>query len=631
MRDGITRRDFLDGLALTIAAGAAPAELIARAAAQVAPGAATLPPYPPALTGLRGSTDDAFEIMHGVAREGRRYDIAALPIDESYDLVVVGAGLAGLTAAWDYARKHPSARVLVLDNHDDFGGHARRCEMQAPDGRMILGYGGSESMVSPRTKYADGLGEVIRALGIDAERFYDDKVFHRSLYPGLGLSRGVFFDRETFGADKLVTGDPLLLGFDEFAPDNPHARAIDAFLADCPIDDATRRGLVELFAGTRDYLADQSKDVKLRHTSSITYRDFLLGVCGLPEQAASFFEGRPHDNYGLGIDAIAAQDAMSDGFPGAAAIGIADDLDGGHDDEPYVHHFPDGNATIARALVRSMIPAVAPGNDIDSLVTARFDYSRLDVAGAPVRIRLGSTAVVVRNDAGGVAIGYVRGGVLRRLQARHAVVATFAVAVPHICGEVQGAAADMFAANVRSPLLYTKVLLRNWESFARLGVHKIAGPRSFLSTVKLDYPVSMGSYRFPQKPEEPIGLQLVHVPLAQNQGHDARTQARMGRQWLIETPYADIERHIRSDLDRMLRAGGFDAERDILAITVNRWSHGYSYAPNSLYDDVDGIEKNKELMQQRVGNIVFANSDTAFDAYAHAAMSEALRAVGQLS
>lgn len=624
MRRGITRRDFLDGIALTIAAGLAPRDALTRRAS--AQGAA---PYPPGLTGLRGSTDAAFEIMHAVGREGRRYDIDRIAISEDYDLVVVGGGLAGLTAAWSYAQKHAGARILVLDNHDDFGGHARRCELDA-NGRMILGYGGSESMVSPCTKYAGELAPLLASLGIDAERFYDESVFHRKLYPGLGLSRGVWFDAASFGQDRLVTGDPMLLGFDEFAPDNPNARDIAAFLADCPLKPETRAGLGELFAGTRDYLAHQDKETKLKHTSRISYRDFLTGVCNLPEEAASFFEGRPHDNYGLGIDAIPAQDAMSDGFPGAEAIGIAEDLDSGHGEEPYVHHFPDGNATLARALVRALIPAVAPAGSIDDLVTQRFDYAQLDTSGARVRLRLNSTAVAIRNTRGGVDIGYVRGGELYRVKARHCVIATFGVVAPHIFPELPANAAEHIASNVRSPLLYTKVLLRNWESFARLGVHKIAGPKSFLSTVKLDYPVSMGTYRFPQTPTEPMGLQLVHVPLAQNQGFDARTQARMGRQWLLDTPYAEIETRIRSDLDAMLRGGGFDAERDILAITVNRWSHGYSYAPSTLYDDVEAIERDMALVQQRFGNVVLASSDTAWDAYAHAAMSEALRAVGQL-
>ncbi len=627
MSSSITRRDFLNGLSLTIAGGLAPLELMA-AKARAAAG----PAYPPALTGLRGMTNAAFEVIHGVAREGRRYSIDALPVAESYDLIVVGAGIAGLTAAWRYAERQPEARILVLDNNDDFGGHARRCELDVP-GSTLLGYGGSESMVSPRTKYAGDLKAVIDKLGIDPERFYDEGVFHRALYPKLGLSRGVFFDAETFGADRLVTGDPLLLGFDEFAPDNPNARPIDAFLADCPLDAATRDGLAQLFAGTKDYLAHQDKELKLKHTARISYRDFLLHVCNLPEAAVSFFQGRLHDNYGLGIDAIAAQDAMSDGLPGAAAIGIEDSFES-HGDEPYVHHFPDGNATLARAMVVSLIPSATAARAIEDIVTSRFDYGKLDEAANRVRIRLQATAVAVRNETagngGGVSVGYVKDGALVRVRGSKVVVATFAAVVPHICNELPAPRAEYFASNVRLPLLYIKVALRNWESFARLGVHKIAGPMSFLSTVKLDYPVSVGAYKFAATPAEPVGLQLVHVPLAQNQGHDARTQARMGRQWLIETSYADIEARVRSDLQRMLGPGGFDAARDITAITVNRWSHGYSYAPSSLYDDTEKIEAETALMTEPLGAIAFANSDTAWDAYAHAAMAQGLRAIDQI-
>lgn len=629
MANGIKRRDFLNGMALTLASGLTPlGQLTARAQT---PPTAPLPVHPPSLTGLRGMTDAAFEVMHAIAREGRSYALDTAAASEDYDLVVIGAGLAGLTAAFAYKERHPKARILILDNNDDFGGHARRCEFDA-GGRTLLGYGGSESMVSPRTEYAGELGQLLARLGIDPERFYDESVFHRRLYPSLGLSRGVFFDAETFGTDKLVTGDPMILGFDEFSPENPNARDMNAFLADCPLDEETRAGLDDLFAERRDYLAEQDLETKLKHTSRISYRDFLLHVCALPEQGAAFFQGRLHDNYGLGIDTIPAQDAMSDGLPGAKAIGIDGELDSGHDGEPYIHHFPDGNATIARALVRALIPAVAPAGPIETLVNSRFDYARLDDAGSDVRLRLSSTAIHVANDkAGGVTVAYVRGGELKKVRAKKAVVATFAAVMPHICPELNEAQREHCAANVRAPLLYMKVGLTNWQSFARLGVHKIAAPKSFLSTVKLDYPVSFGDYKFARTPAEPIGLQLVHVPLAENEGHDPRTQYRMGRQWLLDTPFERIEQMIRADLQRMLGPGGFEAERDITAITVNRWSHGYAYAPSSMFDDVERIEADAEMIRQPLGNIVFANSDTAWDAYAHAAMAEALRAVAQIA
>jgi spermidine dehydrogenase len=625
MTRDISRRDFLNGAALTVTASLTPFE-------QLEAQAARRGIYPPGLAGLRGSTDEAYAVIHGVAREGRRYDIDKLEAEETYDLVVIGAGLAGLTAAWAFRERRPNARILILDNHDDFGGHARRCEFRVGN-RLLLSYGGSESMVAPRVKYAGELGRILEALRIYPERFERESVFHRQLYPGLGLSKSVFFDRETFGQDRLVNGDPLLLGFDEFAPDNPGARPAPAFLADCPLTNEARQGLIELFAGTRDYLAGQSPQQKAATLAKTSYRAFLTDTCRLPADAANFFQGRSSDNFGYGVDAIAAIDAMAEGFPGAAALQIEEQA-GGHDGEraAYVHHFPDGNASLARALARSLVVGAAPGRTMNDLVSTVFDYAALDRLGAPVRIRLQATAVKVRNtsDGSGVDIGYVKDGELRRVRAGSAVVATYATVMPYLCPELERDPVELLLSNVKAPLVYTNVLVRNWQSFVRLGTHKISAPTSFHTTVKLDYPVSLGGYRFPRRPTEPMVLHLVHVPLEPNKGHDMRTQARIGRGRLLGMAFADFERAIRGDLDRMLGRGGFDAGRDILGITVNRWSHGYSYTPSSLYDDVERMQAQLAGARAKLGNIVFANSDTAWDAYAHSAMAEAVRAVGEL-
>jgi spermidine dehydrogenase len=619
----ITRRDFLNGFAVSIAAGLGPLRTTDVAAAPRGP-------YPPGLSGLRGSTDQAFAVIHGLVREGRSYDVSGVEPEERYDLVVVGAGLAGLTAAWSFKRQHRSARILILDNHDDFGGHARRCEFEV-DGGVILGYGGSESMVSPRSKYKGSLKRVLSEIGINPEMFYDEDVFHRGLYPGLKLSRGVFFPKEVFGADRLVTGDPMVLSFDELIPATRRARTIEAFLGDCPLSAEARAGVVELFRGSRDYLAGLNTDEKLARLRKLSYRSFLVDVCRLPKEGADFFQGRSNDNFGLGIDAIPASDAMAGGFPGAKALGLEKPLkdeEGG--DEPYIHHFPDGNATIARALVRALIPAVGGGRSVRELVSRRFDYEALDRETAPVRLRLGATAVMVRNAPSGADIAYVQRDRLRRVAAGRAIVATYGAVMPFICPDIDAARARLLRDIVKLPIVYTKVVLANWKPFIAAGVHTIAAPMSFHSTVKLDYPVSVGTYRFPRTPDRPIGLQLVHVPLTPNQGHDARTQARLGRQRLMEMPFSEFEARIREDLSRMLAGTGFDHGRDIRAITVNRWAHGYAYYPNSLYDDVEAMTNSKPLLSAPIGAIAFANSDTGLDAYAHVAMSEGMRAAGEV-
>ena len=291
-------------------------------------------------------------------------------------------------------------------------------------------------------------------------------------------------------------------------------------------------------------------------------------------------------------------------------------------EEPYIYHFPDGNASLARLLVRSLIPAVAPGSTMDDIVLAPFDYARLDLAQSPVRLRLNSTAVSVANRDGGVDIGYSQAGQLHRVHSKHCVLACYNMMIPYLLRGLGAEQAHALSQNVKFPLVYTKVLIRNWHSFMKLGVHEIYAPNQPYSRVKLDYPVDIGGYRHPRDPDQPIGLHLVYVPTTPNAGLDARSQARVGRSKLYAMTFEQME--------GMLGPAGFDYHKDVQAITINRWPHGYAYYANSLFDDQDESEKLMNLARQKVGNVAIANSDAAWEAYAHAAIDEASRAVNEL-
>jgi spermidine dehydrogenase len=612
----ISRRDFLNGVALTIASGSTPAEQLAAAPVR----------YPPALTGLRGQHDGAFDAAHALAWSGANFHTDDAPVAERYDLVVVGGGISGLAAAYYYRRAAGAdARILVLDNCDDFGGHARRNEFTR-EGRLIIGYGGSQSLQSPNTLYSDVAKRLLRDLGVDITRFAT--AFDRKLYRGLGLSRAVFFDRAAFGRDALVRGDTLALPEGEDARTRPDARPTDAFVAALPISDAGKAQLVALYDRARDPLAGHSRDEKLKVLKTTSYRDYLIRHCGCGNEVADCFQGRTLDFFGLGCDAVAAADVRDFGYPGFAGLGLPV-VANPERSEPYIYHFPDGNASLGRLLVRALLPAVAPGHGMDDIVLAPFDYTALDREGQNTRIRLSTTCVDVRDTGDDVLVGYVRDGMAQRVAAKHVVLACFHMMIPYLMPMLPAAQRAALSQNVKTPLVYTNVLVRDWQAWARLGVSDIVAPMSFHNRVSLDFPVSLGGYRNPRDPAEPMVLHMVHVPGAPNSGLDARAQFRAGRNKLYAMTFADFEVRIRDELDRMLGPGGFSAARDILAITVNRWSHGYSYVANSLFDG-DDYEATLHLARGTVGRVAIANSDAGGDAYAHIAIDQAARAVREL-
>jgi len=623
MTSHITRRDFIDGFACAVVASGA-----GGASAASAQNAADKPsaPYPPGRTGYVGGRPEDFGIAHGV-RDGRRYDLNAAPVSEHYDVVVIGAGLGGLASAHYLRRARPKARILILDNHDEFGGHARRNEFNV-DGRFLLGYGGSESLDSPRRRWSQVARDCVASIGVDLDRL--NQAYHANLYPDLKLSFGLFFNRELYGTDRLVTGDPVRSLPTDIPAARQNGRAAAAFVADWPVDEEQRARVIALLTDRHDVLAGHDHAAKRRVLNTTSYHDYLARYFGLDARSLAMFDGRTLDLFAAKSVAVPASFAWNVQLPGFAGLGLSPPADAQFEDEPYINHFPDGNASLARLFVRVMIPGVAPGQGMEDIVTARFDYGRLDVEGQPVRLRLSATAVALGNTATGAEVLYAQGEKLTRVSAGQVVYAGYSAMLPYICQDLGAEQRAALAQQVKAPLCYVNVAVRNWQAWVRQGVHFVNTPNGFFCNMKLDYPVSLGSYRFPTHPDEPMILHLVHVPWVDGTVTDLRAQNRLDRHQLYARTFGEFEAHAREELTRVLGPGGFDADRDIAAITVNRWGHGYSYEPQPLFDP-PSAERAVAFSASPLGKIHFAGTDAVWEAYADRAIDSAHRAAAQIA
>ncbi len=634
----ITRRDVIHGM------GAIGASLTLPAFAQGDSDASVIDAdyYPPELMGLRGNHDGTFEIAHALAREGR---IDWGPITEAdsgiYDLVVVGGGISGLSAAHFYRKEKPNARILILDNHDDFGGHAKRNEFEV-DGKTLIMHGGSETMVAP-SSYPETVKVLLDDLGVDIKRF--DTAYDQEFYVRNGLRTGMHFNKETWGVDRIV---PLSLGFWEgfVSPADSDVTTEEA-VSKMPISEAAQIEFLRFLTTKEDQIPDIPVDEKVAYLSGISYRDFLTKHLNITEPEVFVLLQDLMGEIGVGPEATSAYLAiMYAGLPGREAAGLPDSEDDAHA-EPYIHHFPDGNASIARLLVRKLIPGVAPGDTMEDIVTARFDYSKLDQAESAIRLRLNSTVTKVTHEgeaesADVVRINYVRGDQTYQVKAKGCVLACYNAIIPYLCPELPESQREALAGQVKQPILITNVALRNWHPWKNLGICSVLAPGSYHDGVCLNYPVSIGDYAYAKTPDEPVTAYMTKFPHVSNQGLNQKEIYRLGRHELLTTPFEDIERNVRVQLASMLGEGGFDPATDILGITVNRWAHGYSYSYSSLFDTVyesvetaysgfgdDGRYPHIKA-RQPFGRIAIANSDSAAMAMLEAAVEQGHRAVTEL-
>jgi len=625
----ITRRDLLNGMAISAVGAMLPAyagEPKVRLDSSMRPGGPSTY-YPPTLTGMRGSHAGSFEVAHALAWQGQKPD-AYEPLDEHYDLVVVGAGMSGLAAAWYYLKKAgPEARVLVLDNHDDFGGHAKRNEFHHKD-RMILSLGGAQNLDNP-SNYGDIAGSLLIDLGIDeaaiakmAANTPDDYVLGGKLGGDVGLT-------VPDGDEHLTIGGHWLKFF--------HGRGdYQAGVRDLPIPEEQKDKLVAFFGGEKDFLDDLSLTKKWDYVNNTSYNQFLVDRVGLSVDTIPILNAHLLILNGPSGWNHTVLEGILAGSPGLRAMGwladfvdsigamLLDELAGD------IRMFPDGNASVARLLVQKMIPDVAPNmKGFEDVAIARFNYGALDQADQSTRIRLNSTVVGVREVDDYVQIDYVQQGKPLRITANHCVLACYNNLIPALCPEMSDAQKSGLGYGVRIPFVYANILLENGRAFSELGVQITQCPYDPFQWVSAAPTVTSGGYEPPRGPDDPMVVFMMASPTpADGTEGTTRDLLRLGRHKIYASTFDDYEQQIREQLQKMLGKYGFNHEEDIKAITVNRIPHGYAYWYQGL-DDPEWEEGQAphEIGRQQFGRISIANTDSEVTPLMNAAFDAAHRAV----
>jgi spermidine dehydrogenase len=624
----LTRRDFINGSLMMAGTSMLPVNGSSQAVM------AALEPsyYPPSLNGLRGSHPGSNDAAHARVWAKQSNWGPTSNLREVYDLVVVGGGISGLAAAYFYQQEHGrDKKILILDNHDDFGGHAKRNEHDV-DGNILIGEGGSETI-----EQTGALSEIVlnllKDLGLDLNRFqmtYDSNFFKKH-----GLGAATYFNQRVFGEDKVVRhpfgGYP---GFMEglLRSTLSYENAVEQ----APLSKSGKQQLLRVLQSNPKTL-NIPKSQWQEYVQTHTYFNYLKNTLGVDDprvlrmarHSVVDYGGTPDvmtmqealESSALGMDAVAWNEAVEEGD---APVDYIDKGDGTYaSKDPFIHHFPDGNATIARMLVKKMVPEVGPGENVEEIVLSKFNYDKLDLAKNNVRIRLSSTVVNVKHlgnplDSDAVMVNYIQGGESYQVKAKNTILACYNMMIPHIVSGLPQDQDEALRKLSKVPLQFSNVGLKNWRAMKEIGVGMAMSPGNMHQAVNMDFPVSVGGYEYTKSPDDPCILHMRCCLQGDTSGAPAEVQFREARYRMLDLEFNDYELEIREHLEGMFPKSLFDFDRDVQSITVNRWAHGYSYGNAG------------HVGRRPFGRITIANSDAVNSSLVQRAIDEAWRAVKEL-
>jgi spermidine dehydrogenase len=616
----ISRRDFVGGT--LIGSGVALLSALAPRWA-TAKGGANLPPeFPQSIAAPLNTLDASWTGPGGVGSyakaNGNTHDVVnaahtfrnrdfdtqlanAEATGEHFDLVIVGAGFAGISAAYTYLKSKPEARILILENHAMFGGEARQNEFEV-DGYRLWGPQGSNGAVWPLDgakkigMYSDLWAELDLPTELEWQQANNsDLKIPKDIYSPMHLT----WEETDLGWFHEETGMAV----------NPWSNRF----RDVPLDDKTKNDLIWMEL----YRQPQEREDWAQWLDSMTYKEFMKNEMGIDNEFIDEYLNpfAAAMGCGLGTDVISAYQAFNFIQPGVNQYGRQFGI-GDPTDYVYLASFPGGNTGILRHLVHRIIPNVfGDAESLTEIISNPVNFAALDGAAQAVKMRLSSLVVNVHHEgpaesAEKVQITYLNDEKMHQVTADRVVMAGqqhLNKRVVTDLPEAYRAAMDEFK---HSPMLTVNVALRNWKFMDNMGVASVRwfgdNMGGWFTSLRKQM-VLDGEEPMPLDPEKPTVLTLYNsfctpgLPL-----HEQTVAARMQ---LFSLSYADVENEIRSQFTKMFGPGGFDADRDIAGITLNRQGHAYLVTPPGFFFGKDGNPPPSDVIRKPHGRIAFAHSE----------------------
>jgi spermidine dehydrogenase len=548
-----------------------------------------------------GNTPDLIRTAHDI-RAGRFGSRNVADSGEKFDLVVVGGGFAGLSAAHHFHRLNPAGRALILDNHPIFGGEAKRNDFEVNGVHLSGPQGSNDFAVQRETADPD---DYFTALNLPRE--------YEFVEPG-GSAAGMRIPFDNY--DYLHWHhDSFDVGHFFRNSDTPWVKDLwRSGLENAP----WREEVQQAFRRLRETETEEPDSEALHaRLDSMTLKSWYEDVLGLPREVTAYYDPIMASIIGLGCDAISAYWGLYFSFPGFARP----DSYGA----PALKSFPGGNAAIARHFVKNFNPGAINGSAFEDILFGKVAFDELDRDGKPVRIRLKSTAVNVQHEKDRVRVVYASDGELHQLTAKVVVMASGGWVNRHVIRDLPDAYHKAYEAFMHSPVLVANVALTNWRFLERLGVSAAIWSGGFGFTCNIRRPMVVGGQAQPLHPDEPIVLTF-YAPVFKP-GLPAKQQGIVARTEVLTTSFTDYERQIREQMTEMFSHGGFDPVTDIAGIILNRWGHAYVNPGPGFRFGTNGNPAPPDVIREPLGRIAMGHSELRGHQYWTGAAGEGRRAV----